>query len=192
MSVATEVARIQTARNEIRNTLVSWGAALSTDNLTELATKLGQITNNGTVSATVMEGDTYTIPAGYHDGSGTVSGIAGGGNYALQDKTVTPTKAQQSITPDTGNYGLSSVTVEAIPAAYQDVSATTAEASDVLAGKVIVLADGTTAAGTMPNNGAIDLSIDGMSETSVSIPAGYTSGGTVSLTASIENALAAI
>ena len=44
----------------------------------------------------------------------------------------------------------------------------------------------------MPNNGATNLTIDGMQATSVSIPAGYTTGGTVSLTDSIEKALAAI
>lgn len=192
MSVATEVSRIQTARNDIRNTLVGWGAALGTDTLSELATKLGAITNNGAVDAEVKEGETYTIPAGYHNGSGTVSGVAGGGNYTLQTKVVTPTKAEQNITPDEGKYGLSAVTVAAIPDAYQDVSATTAEATDVLAGKVIILSDGTTAAGTMPNNGAISETFDPLTQTSVTIPAGYTSGGAVTLTNDLETALAAI
>ena len=44
----------------------------------------------------------------------------------------------------------------------------------------------------MPNNGAISKSIDGLTATSATIPAGYTSGGTVSLTSAIEDALAAI
>ena len=34
--------------------------------------------------------------------------------------------------------------------------------------------------------------IDGLTQTSVEVPAGYTSGGTVSLTDAIETALAAI
>lgn len=192
MSVATEITRIQTARNEIRNTLVGWGAALGTDNLSEIATKVAAIPNNGAVDAEVQEGETYTIPAGYHNGSGTVSGVAGGGNYTLQTKVVTPTKAEQNITPDQGKYGLSAVTVEAIPDAYQDVSATTAEAGDVLAGKVIIASDGTTTAGTMANNGAINETFDPLTQTSVTIPAGYTSGGTVTLTDDLENALAAL
>lgn len=119
-------------------------------------------------------------------------GVSGGGNYNLQAKSVTPTKEQQSITPDQGYYGLSGVTVGAIPAKYKDVSGVTAGAADVLDGKFIVLADGSKVEGTMANNGAISKTIDGLTQTSVSVPAGYTSGGTVSLTDAIETALAAI
>lgn len=192
MSISTEIARLQTARNKIRAKLVELGMATSTDTLDTLATAVEGIENRGAVSATVQEGDTYTIPKGYHNGSGTVSGVTGGGNYNLQSKTATPTKAQQNITPDSGYYGLSDVTVAAIPEAYQDVSAVTAAAGDVLTGKIIVDAAGKTVAGTMVNNGALTLTIDGLTATSVAIPAGYTSGGTASLTSDIEDALAAI
>lgn len=118
--------------------------------------------------------------------------IAGGGSYTLQSKTVTPTKNQQNVTPDSGYYGLSDVTVGAIPEVYQDVSTVTAGAADVLTGKVIVDAAGKPVPGTMPNNGALSMAFDGLTETSVSIPAGYSSGGTVSLTSDIEDALSAI
>lgn len=192
MSIATEISRLQTARNKIRAKLVELGMAQTTDTLDALATSVEGIENRGAVSATVQVGDTYTIPKGYHNGSGTVSGVAGGGNYNLQSKTVTPTKGQQNVTPDSGYYGLSDVTVGAIPEAYQDVSAVTAAAGDVLTGKIIVDAAGKTVAGTMVNNGALALTIDGLTATSVNIPAGYTSGGTASLTSDIEDALAAI
>ena len=69
-------------------------------------TKLtGSMPNRGAVtgSITTVAGE-YTIPQGYHDGSGTVSGVSGGGNYSLQAKSVTPTKAQQSIAPDTQEH----------------------------------------------------------------------------------------
>lgn len=193
MSIATEISRITAARNKLRTKAVGLGIGSSTDNLTTLANAFDGIENRGAVSAQVQEGDTYTIPAGYHDGSGTVSGVSGGGNYTLQSKgPITPTKSQQSIAPDTGYYGLSAVTIAAIPAAYQDVSSVTATAPDVLANKIIVDDEGTVTTGTMPNNGALAGTIDGMTASSYSIPAGYTSGGTVTLTSSIETALAAI
>ena len=191
-TISDEILRITTDRNTIRTKLVSMGLATSTDNLDDLASAVSNITDQGAVEATIREGETYTIPAGYHNGSGTVVGIPGGGNYDLQAKTVTPTKSQQSITPDTGKYGLSSVTVEAIPDNYQDVSTVTATAADVLTGKVFVGSDGVSTAGTMPANGAISGTIDGLTTTSYAIPAGYTSGGTVSLTNDIYTALAAI
>ena len=53
-------------------------------------------------------------------------------------------------------------------------------------------AEGITTAGTMPHNGEMAKTIDGLTVMSVSIPAGYTSGGTVSLSGDIEAALAAI
>ena len=181
MSIATEISRIQSDRNTIRNKLIDFGLAESTANLDALAAAVDGIVNQGAVSATVQEGDTYTIPKGYHNGSGTVSGVAGGGNYNLQSKSVTPTKQQQAVTPDAGYYGLSDVTVGAIPAAYQDVSSVTAAAGDVLTGKMIVTADGTVTAGTMPNNGAVSKVLT-VGEPSYTVPQGYHSGaGTVSL-----------
>lgn len=183
MSTATEISRLTDARNTIRDKLIDLGLAASTDKLDALATAVDGITNRGAVSATVQEGDTYTIPAGYHNGSGTVSGVAGGGNYNLQSKNVTPTKAQQSITPDSGYYGLSDVTVAAIPAAYQNVSAVNAAAGDVLAGKVIVDATGASITGTMANNGAVNKTLDATSNNQTyTVPAGYHSGsGTVKI-----------
>ena len=192
MSVATEISRIQTGRNTIRAKLVELGMAQNTDGLDKLASAIEKMENRGAVSATVQEGDTYTIPKGYHNGSGTVSGVAGGGNYNLQSKTVTPTKLQQNATPDSGFYGLSDVTVAPIPESYADVSAVTAEAADVLTGKVIVSAAGKTVAGSMPNNGLLDKTIDGLTSLSADIPAGYYSGGTVSLSGDIEESLAKI
>lgn len=181
MSIATEIARIQTDRNTIRNKLIDFGLAESTSNLDALATAVDGIVNCGAVSAQVQEGDTYTIPKGYHNGAGTVSGVAGGGNYNLQSKTVTPTKQQQSITPDAGYYGLSDVTVGAIPAAYQDVSSTTAAAGDVLTGKVFVTSAGAVTTGTMANNGAVNKTLTAQ-EQNYTIPKGYHSGtGSVSI-----------
>ena len=182
MSISTELTRLQTARNKLRTKLIALGLVTATAKLDDCATAVDGITNQGAVSATVQEGDTFTIPAGYHNGSGTVSGVAGGGNYKLQSKTVAPTKAQQAVTPDSGYYGLSDVTVSAIPDAYHDVSSVTATAADTLTGKVFVTSDGTVTTGTMANNGAVTKALDAAT-TSYTIPKGYHSGaGKVSVT----------
>ena len=180
-SSQTEITRLSDARDKIRFTLVNWGKAEGTERLDALATTIENIKNYGSVSAQIKEGDTYTIPEGYHNGSGTVSGIAGGGEYNLQSKTVTPTKKQQNVTPDEGYYGLSDVTVAAIPANYQDVSATTVTAPDVLANKVFTAKDGTTTTGEMPNNGAVSQKLTA-EQPSYTVPKGYHDGlGTVSV-----------
>lgn len=183
MSIATEITRIQAARNKIRDKLIELGLATSTTKIDALATAVDGIENKGAISASVQEGDTYTIPKGYHNGSGTVSGVAGGGNYSLQSKSVTPTKQQQSVTPDQGFYGLSDVTIKPIPEAYQNVSGVTAGAADVLANKIIVDATGAAIAGTMPNNGATNKTLDtSTGNQSYTIPKGYHNGsGNVSV-----------
>lgn len=175
MTIQEQITRINDARNTLRNKAVNLGIGTEIDKLDELATKYDGIENQGAVDAEVKEGETYTIPKGYHNGSGTVSGVAGGGNYKLQTKTVTPTKAEQNVISDEGYYGLSAVTVNPIPNNYQDVSSTTATEPDVLATKVFIGADGATKTGTMANNGAVSRTLD-TTTTSFAIPAGYHNG----------------
>lgn len=180
MSTQTEITRLETARNTLRTKAVELGIATSTAKLDALATAYNGIINRGTIQATVQEGDSYTIQPGYYAG-GTVSGVSGGGNYTLQEKIVTPTKAQQSVSADSGFYGLSSVTVNAIPDIYQDVSSVNATAAQVLANAVFVTSDGSVTAGTMPNNGAVEVVLSIGNET-YDVPLGYHNGeGTVSI-----------
>lgn len=177
MSTQTEITRLQTARNTIRTKMVALGLGTSADKLDDLAAEIDAIDNQGAVDANVKEGESYTIPKGYHNGSGTVKGVAGGGNYHLQAKTVTPATKQQSVTPDQGYYGLSGVTVGAIPDNFKDVSATTAAPSDVLANKVFVDAEGVTQTGTMPDNGAVTKVLDASTgNQEYTVPAGKHSG----------------
>ena len=99
----------------------------------------GTMPNNGAVSGTIDDVATpYTIPAGYHDGSGTVGidsveaakllpsnikdgveilGVLGtytGEGVTAQAKTADPDWSQQVILPDSGYDYLSQVTVNAI------------------------------------------------------------------------------
>ena len=77
------------------------------------------MSNNGAVNKTLdatTGNQSYTIPAGYHNGNGKVTVV-------LEEKTATPATTSQSITPTAGKV-LSKVTVNAIPKQYGDATVT--------------------------------------------------------------------
>lgn len=102
----------------------------------------GSMSNNGGVEGTISDLETpYTIPQGYHDGSGTVEidsaekakiiadnirqgvtilgvegTMTGTESVNAQSKSVKPTFSEQQVIPDSPTYNyLSQVTVQAIP-----------------------------------------------------------------------------
>ncbi len=83
----------------------------------------GSMTNRGAVSQTLDTITTsYTIPSGYHNGSGSVS-------VSTQTKSVTPTTSAQTVNADSGKV-LSSVSVGAIQT--QTKSATPSDSSQTI------------------------------------------------------------
>ena len=219
MSVSEQIARLQGLRDRQRTKLNGMGLVEPTADFEDCTIAVEGLTDNGAVSKKLDTTTTsYTVPAGYHNGSGTVSieleekTVTTNGDVlptagkvlskvivnvdndpTLQEKTITPTKAEQIVSPDEGYDGLSKVTVNAIPANYADVSKVTAVEADVLANKVFVDSTGAERTGTMVNNGSVVATIDGLTTTSYTVPAGYHNGsGTITFTDDIETALAAI
>lgn len=109
----------------------------------------GKMKNNGAVEGKITtKTGTYTVPQGYHDGSGKVQidateqaklvpaniregvtilgvngGMSGTEGAKPQSKEVTPSTEQQTILPDTGYNYLSQVVVKAIPYVESENSA---------------------------------------------------------------------
>lgn len=62
----------------------------------------GTMTNNGAVSKSISPGGSYTVPAGYHNGSGTVSANMPSGNAGTGDVLSGKTFSNSSTNGATG------------------------------------------------------------------------------------------
>jgi hypothetical protein len=148
--------------------------------------KEGTMTNNGAVTSVVsVATPEFTIPQGYHDGTGKVS-------IEAQTKEFTPDVVGTTITPDTGKV-LSAVTIAPIPSQYKDTTDITVTADKVLAGTTFV--NGTSddpIVGTMPNNGAFGEVTLTVTNASVAVAAGYTEGGNVTVKSEAREGGAAV
>lgn len=100
---------------------------------------------------TVNANGTYTPASGAYYGQVIVN-TDSQQDFNLQTKEVTPSSSPQSVTPDTGYEGLSSVTVKAIPSNYADVTNVNAGVADVVSGKTFVDNTGTAKTGTLQVN----------------------------------------
>lgn len=158
----------------------------------------GTMTNQGSKSATLDAGGSYTIPAGYHDGTGKVTAKT---LAAQTDGTATAANILDGytayvdglkVTGTMANQGSKSTTLGAggsytIPKGYHDgtgkisvqslatmTASGDATAAQILSGKKAYV-DGSLITGTMTNRGAVAGSIS-TSGGSYTIPAGYHNG----------------
>lgn len=140
----------------------------------------GAMPNNGAVSKSISPGDSYTVPAGYHNGSGTVNAVANTGNaetsHVLEGKTfygsgatkqtgVMPQREQGTNTLSLGKngtgiwsyipYGYYPEYSEGKAYVYTDPSEFgNASTGNVLSGVSFTSTAGLKVGGTMTNRGA--------------------------------------
>lgn len=100
----------------------------------------------------------------------------------------TPSNSTQTAAI-TDKRGTQNITINPIPGNYYDTSDATADQSNILSGETAYVSTGKIT-GSMPNNGAAGGTISAKAD-SVSIPAGYTSGGSVSIASAEQDKIIA-
>lgn len=116
------------------------------------------VTQKTVTASTLLQGET----ALKNDGTDVT------GNYVpqtcvLQSKTVSPSTSQQTVSPDSGYDGLSSVTVNAMPSGSATTPATSITANPTI---------------SVSASGLITASVSGSQSVTPSVSAGYVSSGT--------------
>lgn len=123
------------------------------------------MSKNITVNGTTYDASYVSTPLA--DGSGNAT-FRESSELSLQSKSVTPTKAEQSVTSDPPYFGLSGVVVKAIPNTYVQPTATNA-GGELAAGSTIAAGTYFSGEATVPSGG-------GLAEGQVAVYWPYTNG----------------
>ena len=169
VTMASNISNIRTESiltgDAISGNVLSGKTFYNTDAKTKVT---GTMANNGAVSTSVAVGGSYTIPAGYHNGSGKVTGPTLSGDATAGNVLNSKTFYSNSGTKQTGtmaNNGAVSTSVAVggsytIPAGYHNGSGKVtgptlsgnATAADVASGKTFYSNSGTKHTGTLVLN----------------------------------------
>lgn len=119
---------------------------------------LMDVTQKTVTSASMLDG----VTALKNDGT-DITGSYVAPTFTTQSKTVSPTTSQQTVSPDAGYDGLSSVTVNAMPSGSASTPATTITANPTI---------------SVSSGGLITASVSGSQSVTPTVSAGYVSSGT--------------
>jgi hypothetical protein len=200
MSIQSEITRIASAKSDIADAIEYKGVTVPAGSMIDdMAALILQIQSGGAVitetpdpaGGTVIEIDaenlltvtplsvtvngTYTANEGYAYNPVTVN-VSGSGP-TLQSKEVSPTESAQTVTPDQGYDGLSSVSVGAISSTYVGSGIASRSSNDLSAnGATVTVPAGYYASQATKSVSSMTLP----TATSASATSGYTSKATVS------------
>lgn len=178
MAIKTNTASLQSILDTINSLFEAGGGGLDTSDATAVA---GDILSGKTayakgnkVTGTIQSQAAQTITPG------TSNKTIAAGKYLSGTQTI---KGDSNLKAANIKSGTS---IFGVSGTY--TSDATATAAQILKNQTAYV-KGSKVTGTMANNGAISKTFDGIATKSATIPAGYTSGGTVSLDNTIDNAV---
>ncbi len=134
---------------------------------------------------TITENGTYSPPSGIHGYAPVVVKVPIPDNYIIPSGTLT---IRNNGTHNVTQYASVNVNVPASGVQLPNLT-NPGTASDMLSGKQLIDENGNVVTGNIANRGAMNRIVDGINTTSVSVNAGYYSGGSVTFDSSAIEAL---